>query len=72
MDIEFGSITPVNDDMAVCVEVTIYTNDMNVENISFYLRFSVTPETTLADIKREAKANALKQMEKAIQWLSSN
>ncbi|MBU9818520.1 hypothetical protein J1782_01275 [Rahnella sp. BCC 1045] len=70
MDIEFGAITPVNSDTEVCVEVTIFTNDMNVENISFYLRLSVTPEATLADIKRETKKMAALEMQKALEWLS--
>ena len=70
MDIEFGSITPVNNDTEVCVELTIFTNDLNVENINFYLRLPVTPETTITYIKRETKKMAALEMQRALEWMS--
>lgn len=72
MDIEFGGITPIKKDTEVCVEVTIFTDENNVENMSFYLCLPITFESTIADIKRQAKDRMIIEMQQALKWLSQD
>lgn len=72
MDIEFGGITPIKNDTEVCIEVTIFTDENNVENMSFYLCLPITSESTIADIKRHAKDRMIIEMQQALKWLSQD
>lgn len=72
MEIDIGSFTRVEGNN-VYAEVTIYTDpDSGGENVSLYLKLPYQVETTLAELEKLAKREAIKQMRAAADWLAEN
>ncbi|WP_293797595.1 hypothetical protein [uncultured Pantoea sp.] len=72
MEIDIGSFTRVEENN-VYAEVTIYTDpDSGGENVSLYLKLPYQVETTLAELEKLAKREAIKQMRAAADWLAEN
>ncbi|EPN3521472.1 hypothetical protein ACTW1T_000308 [Cronobacter sakazakii] len=70
MDIEIGGFTRVEGQF-VYAEVTIYTDpEAGGENVSLYLKLPYEVETTLADLERLAKTEAIKKMRSVADWLA--
>jgi len=71
MEIEIGNFTRV-EGKSVYAEVTIYTDpDSGGENVSLYLKLPYEAETTLAELEKVVKAQAIKQMRSAADWLAA-
>lgn len=65
-----GGFTRVEGE-SVYAEVTIYTDpDSGGENVSLHLRLPYAVGTTLADLERLAKTEAIKKMRAAADWLA--
>ncbi|TPE14888.1 hypothetical protein FJP62_14245 [Pantoea vagans] len=71
MEIEIGNFTRV-EGKSVYAEVTIYTDpDSGGENVALYLKLPYEVETTLAELEKLAKTEAIKQMRSAADWLDT-
>ncbi|MBA0034770.1 hypothetical protein HS962_00735 [Pantoea sp. BIGb0393] len=72
MEIDIGSFTRVEGN-TVYAEVTIYTDpNSGGENVSLYLKLPYQVETTLAELEKLARSEAIKQMRAAADWLAEN
>lgn len=72
MEIDIGSFTRV-EGKGVYAEVTIYTDpDSGGENVSLYLKLPYEVETTLAELEKLAKSEAIRQMRVTADWLAEN
>jgi len=72
MEIDIGSFTRVEEN-TVYAEVTIYTDpNSGGENVSLYLKLPYQVETTLAELEKLARSEAIKQMRAAADWLAEN
>ncbi|NNS05808.1 MULTISPECIES: hypothetical protein [Erwinia] len=72
MEIDIGSFTRVEEN-TVYAEVTIYTDpNSGGENVSLYLKLPYQVDTTLAELEKLARSEAIKQMRAAADWLAEN
>ena len=72
MEIDIGRFTRVEEN-SVYAEVTIYTDpNSGGENVSLYLKLPYQVETTLAELEKLARSEAIKQMRAAADWLAKN
>ncbi|WP_350260775.1 hypothetical protein AAF463_11440 [Pantoea sp. BJ2] len=72
MEIDIGSFTRVEEN-TVYAEVTIYTDpNSSGENVSLYLKLPYKVETTLDELEKLARSEAIKQMRAAADWLAEN